>query len=200
MTTDKNMQQRSSYIVVKRPRMIRLELLLLFVGGATAKVLDPKPIWERFEEKEQQNEIAADSVLSKSRRKLNVNRRSSVLRWLNENLDVHNGRPPRLLAEDHYYRLDNAASDELQLAKPERRVLQSAGDRACEAEKGRLESLPEYNGFECTCDPTELGGVRLRCVPVCGEFCNDEGLICGKEQVVKIFQPSGNISGDRRGI
>ena len=171
--------------------MIQLVLLVFIVSGVTSKVLDAKPFWEKLEENWELHRAAANSVLGKNSRKLNSDRQTSVFRWLNEKQNDRGSSPTRLLAEDHYYRI--GSSDELYKAKQEGRMLQSNGDQACEEEKGRLESLPEYQGFECSCNPTQLGGVRLRCIPVCGEFCNNEGLVCGKEQVVKIFQPSGAV-------
>jgi hypothetical protein len=67
-------------------------------------------------------------------------------------------------------------------------------ETACMEEAQRLELLNYEESYECNCVAEVSGEFKLYCKAECGEYCNDEGLICGTEALTKQFQETGDLT------
>lgn len=101
-----------------------------------------------------------------------------------------------VILQESYGKTENQILKEAVASKEGLRDLQlGVAGTACMEEAQRLELLDSAEAYECSCVAWANGEFRLSCKTGCGEYCNDEGLVCGVEGLIKQFQETGDITG-----
>jgi hypothetical protein len=99
-----------------------------------------------------------------------------------------------LILQESNGKTENPILKEAVASKEGHRDLQLGFARtACMEEAQRLELLDSGKGYVCYCNAAASGEFTLICEAGCGEYCNDEGLVCGSQALRKEFQETGDI-------
>lgn len=100
-----------------------------------------------------------------------------------------------VILQEYDGKTENQIMEEAVSSKEGLRNLQlGVAGSACMEEAQRLELLDTEKSYECNCLAGDDGDFKLACTPGCGEYCDDEGLVCGVEVLIKQFQETGNIT------